>query len=143
MREERVMGMCSDKPDETNNVVKEPGNTYSTLADTSRDSYIPLNVAEVAQQIAARFQPERIILFGSHAYGEPHPGSDVDMLVVMETPLKEAEQATRICQRIEYHFGLDLIVRTPATLRHRLALGDSFLREIVDQGIVLYERPHD
>ncbi len=133
--------MCSDKSGETNNVVKEPGTTYSTLADTPCDSYIPLNVAEVAQQIAARFQPERIILFGSHAYGQPHPGSDVDMLVVMETPLKEAEQAARICQRIDYHFGLDLIVRTPATLRRRLALGDSFLREIVDQGIVLYERP--
>lgn len=141
MHEERAMGMCSDKSGETNNVVKEPGTTYSTLADTPRDSYIPLNVAEVAQQIAARFQPERIILFGSHAYGQPHPGSDVDMLVVMETPLKEAEQATRICQRIDYHFGLDLIVRTPATLRRRLALGDSFLREIIDQGIVLYERP--
>lgn len=81
-------------------------------------------------------------MFGSHAYGQPHPGSDVDLLVVMETPLKEAEQAARICQRIDYHFGLDLIVRTPATLTRRLALGDLFLREIVNQGIVLYERPH-
>lgn len=135
--------MCSDKPGETNNVVKEPGNTYSTLADTPRTFEIPPNVTEVAQQIATRFQPERIILFGSHAYGQPHPGSDVDMLVIMETPLKEAEQATRICQRIDYHFDLDLIVRTPATTTRRLTLGDLFLREIVDQGIVLYERPHD
>ncbi|MBN2390514.1 MAG: nucleotidyltransferase domain-containing protein [Anaerolineae bacterium] len=133
--------MCSDELDETNNAVKEPGNTYSALVDTSRD--IPHNVTAVAQQIVARFQPERIILFGSHAYGEPHPGSDVDLLVVMETPFKEAEQAARICQRIDYHFGLDLIVRTPATLNRRLALGDLFSREIVDQGIVLYERPHD
>lgn len=135
--------MRSDEPEEANNTVKEPASVYSTLADAPRDLHIPPNVTNVAAQIATRFQPERIILFGSHAYGEPHPGSDVDMLVVMETPLKEAEQAVRICQRIDYHFGLDLIVRTPATLRRRLALGDSFLREIVDQGIVLYERPHD
>lgn len=134
--------MRSDELEEANNTVREPASAYSTLADTPHDVAISPNVTAVAQQIAARFQPERIILFGSHAYGQPHPGSDVDLLVVMETPLKEAEQAARICQRIDYHFGLDLIVRTPATLTRRLALGDLFLREIVNQGIVLYERPH-
>jgi hypothetical protein len=60
--------------------------------------------------------------------------------VVMDTPLREAEQAIRICRVIEYHFGLDLIVRTPATLAHRLALGDSFLREATDRSVVLNER---
>ena len=118
----------------------------NTLNDTAlpsaTTSSLSTAVAVVAQQIAERFQPERIILFGSHAYGQPHPGSDVDLLVIMETPLKEAEQATHICQRIDYHFGLDLIVRTPATLTRRLKLGDLFLQEIVNQGIVLYEHPH-
>jgi hypothetical protein len=64
----------------------------------------------------------------------------VDLLVVMDTPLKETEQAVQICQTIEYHFGLDLIVRTPATMARRLALGDPFLREVVDKGKVLHER---
>lgn len=137
------MEMRSDELEGAHNTVKEPASVYSTLTDTPRDFAISPNVTAVAQQIAARFQPERIILFGSHAYGQPHPGSDVDLLVVMETPLKEAEQAARICQRIDYHFGLDLIVRTPVTLTRRLALGDLFLREIVNQGIVLYERPHN
>ena len=92
------------------------------------------------RQIVEQFQPQRIILFGSYAYGQPRPESDVDLLVVMDTPLRETEQAVRICQRIEYHFGLDLIVRTPATLAQRLTLGDPFLREIIDKGMVLYER---
>jgi predicted nucleotidyltransferase len=135
--------MNLDDSSEATNKVEESGNIYPTPVNEWRGFQIPPNVTAVAEQIAARFQPDRIILFGSHAYGQPHPGSDVDMLVVMETPLKEAEQAARICQRIDYHFGLDLIVRTPATLNRRLALGDLFLREIVDQGIVLYERPHD
>jgi hypothetical protein len=67
----------------------------------------------------------------------PRPESDVDLLVVMDTPLKETEQAVRICQAIEYHFGLDLIVRTPETMARRLALGDPFLHEVVSKGKVL------
>jgi len=61
----------------------------------------------------------------------------------MDTPLKETEQAIQICQAIEYHFGLDLIVRTPATIARRLALGDVFLKEIISKGKALYERAHD
>jgi len=98
------------------------------------------SIERVVGQIVERFRPERIILFGSYAYGRPGPGSDVDLLVVMDTPLKEMEQAVRICQAIEYHFGLDLIVRTPATMARRLALGDSFLLEATHNGKVLYER---
>ncbi len=98
------------------------------------------SIETVVRQIVERFQPEQIILFGSYAYGRPGPGSDVDLLVVMDTSLKEMEQAVRICQAIEYHFGLDLIVRTPATIARRLALGDSFLQEATRKGKVLYER---
>ena len=98
------------------------------------------SIETVVRQIVERFQPEQIILFGSYAYGRPGPESDVDLLVVMDTPLKEMEQAVRICQAIDYHFGLDLIVRTPATIARRLALGDSFLHEATQQGTVLYER---
>ena len=103
---------------------------------------IPPNAIEhTVRQIVEQFRPERIILFGSYAYGQPRPDSDVDLLVVMETPLKEIEQAVRICQAIDYHYGLDLIVRTPATLARRLALGDPFLREVIEKGKVVYERP--
>ena len=97
-------------------------------------------IAEIAWQIVDRFEPERIILFGSYAYGKPHPESDIDLLVVMKTPLKETEQAIRICQTIPYHYGLDLLVRTPANLHRRIALGDQFLNEITIRGKVLYER---
>jgi predicted nucleotidyltransferase len=97
-------------------------------------------IEDIVHQIAQRFQPEQIILFGSYAYGQPRQESDVDLLVVMDTPLKETDQAVRICQAIDYHFGLDLIVRKPDALARRLALGDPFLHEVVSQGIVLYER---
>jgi uncharacterized protein len=97
-------------------------------------------IEEVVQQIVERFQPRRIILFGSYATGQQRSDSDVDLLVVMDTRLNERAQAARICQSIEYHFALDLIVRTPAVLERRLALGDLFLLELLRDGKVLYER---
>ncbi len=102
---------------------------------------IPMRaIRAVVKQVAEKFQPEKVILFGSYAYGTPKAESDVDLLVVMNTPLKQIDQAVRICQEIEYHFGLDLIVRTPETLERRLMLGDPFLAEVVHRGKVLYER---
>ena len=92
----------------------------------------------MVQAIVARFHPERIILFGSQARGDAAPDSDVDLLVVMRTK-RPGEQSLRIRQAIECPFGLDLIVHSPQTLQRRLKLGDFFLRQIVEEGQVLYE----
>jgi len=96
-------------------------------------------IDEVVRQIAEKFHPQKIILFGSYARGKPRPESDVDMLVIMKTPLKEVEQAIEICQQIDYRFGLDLIVRKPDRLAERLRMGDWFLRDILEEGKVVYE----
>ena len=96
-------------------------------------------IDELVRQIADNFQPQRIILFGSYAWGTPRPESDVDLLVVMDTSLREAEQALQIYQKIDYLFGLDLLVITPERLTERLKWGDSFLQDIIKRGKVLYE----
>lgn len=90
-------------------------------------------VRTVIKQIATQFKPEKIILFGSYAYGKPKPESDVDLLVVMDTPLRPSVQAAQIVQVIDYHFGMDLLVRRPQQIAERVALGDSFLREIIEK----------
>ncbi len=97
-------------------------------------------IRKLARQIAERFQPERIILFGSYAYGQPHPDSDVDLLVVMPAR-NEIDQACRIRLAVDHPFPLDLIVRTPDNLRWRVKEGDWFLREITSRGKLLYEKP--
>ena len=89
--------------------------------------------------VAERFHPDKIILFGSQAYGTPHADSDVDILVVMPAR-NELDQAVRIRLAVDYNFPLDLLVRTPRNMAWRLAEGDSFLREIVSKGKVLYEK---
>jgi len=99
---------------------------------------IPLSaIRRFARRIAERFDPEKIILFGSFAYGTPHEESDVDLLVVMPT-YSEIQQSIRITLAFDREFPLDLIVRTPKRLRFWLAEGDSFLQEIASKGIVLY-----
>ena len=105
-----------------------------------RGAHVPLRVIRrFARQVAERFRPEKIILFGSHAYGAPHDDSDVDILVVMPAR-NQLDQACRIDDAFDPPFPLDLIVRTPKNLAWRLAEGDSFLGEIMDKGKVLYEK---
>jgi len=103
--------------------------------------YLPPNIPmsairRFARRIAEQFDPEKIVLFGSFAYGTPHQDSDVDLLVVMPA-YDEINQAIRIKSAFDLVFPMDLIVRTPERLRRRLAEGDSFLQEITRRGIVL------
>jgi predicted nucleotidyltransferase len=105
-----------------------------------RGADIPLRVIrDFARRVAERFDPERIILFGSYAYGQPHADSDVDILVVMPAR-NQIDQAVRIDLACEPCFPLDIIVRTPENMRWRLEEGDSFLREITSRGKILYEK---
>ncbi len=96
-------------------------------------------IREMARLIAEKFHPQKIILFGSYARGNPRPESDVDLLVVMDTNLKESEQAMQIRRHLGVMFGMDLIVRTPKRLAERIEMGDWFLRDIIKEGKVLYE----
>jgi len=103
---------------------------------------IPMQAVQaVADHIAKKFDPEKIILFGSHAYGNPEPWSDVDLLVVMDTNRHPVEVSQAILKNLpDFMFSVDVLVRTPATIKRRLALGDPFLEEVTSRGKILYER---
>jgi predicted nucleotidyltransferase len=98
------------------------------------------DILETCKEIAREFHPERIVLFGSYAYGTPTEDSDADLLVVMDIPEENTrQQAVVIRQRIPRRFRMDLIVRTPRELAFRVAHNDWFYREILERGKVLYE----
>jgi len=99
-------------------------------------------IQKYSDRIAAEFKPERIILFGSYAYGTPTADSDVDILVVMPFEGHPARKALDILNQIDPPFTIDLPVRSPEELRQRLAWNDFFLREIVEQGRELYAATH-
>ena len=96
-------------------------------------------IEEVARRIGEHFHPSKVILFGSYVYGKPIPDSDVDLLVVMETPLRSVEQAVAIRRVVDFPFPTDLLVRTPRQVAERSALGDLLIREALTKGRVLYE----
>jgi HEPN domain-containing protein/predicted nucleotidyltransferase len=101
---------------------------------------VPLEAIQaVVDHIAQNFNPEKIILFGSYAYGQPKPWSDVDLLVVLETDDPKQKQKEI---NLSFHapFGLDILVWTPQEIEQRIPLGDFFLREIVTKGKTLFQR---
>jgi len=103
---------------------------------------IPMKtIRAIAKHIAEKYHPEQIILFGSHAYGKPTSWSDVDLLVVMETPKGELETSLEIRKSLPLlTFGLDIVVRSRKVIEKRKKLGDWFLIDVTEKGKVLYER---
>lgn len=100
-------------------------------------------IKKLCRRIAEEFKPEKIILFGSQAYGKPTPDSDVDLLVVMQFEGSYFEQSHKIRMRLGLTLPIDLLVRTPTELQYRLEIGDRFMQEIVEQGKVMYEAAHN
>jgi predicted nucleotidyltransferase len=98
-------------------------------------------IRQFASQVAERFQPDKVVLFGSYAYGTPHADSGVDILVIMPAR-NQLDQAFKIHSTLLPPFPLDILVRTPANMHRRLAEGDSFHTEIVARGKVLYKKDH-
>jgi predicted nucleotidyltransferase len=98
-------------------------------------------IAAVAAFIGERFRPERVVLFGSRAYGVPCVASDVDLMVVMEAPRGPLQEALRIRLALELDppFPLDVLVRTPEQVREGLAAGELFIGEVLGKGVVLFE----
>jgi len=99
-------------------------------------------IKQICDRIAERYNPEKIILFGSHAYGRPTSESDVDLLVVMDFEGSPIQQAIKISRELGLVTPMDLLVRTPAQVQERLRIEDPFMREIVQRGKVLYEADH-
>ena len=99
-------------------------------------------LAEMVRRIVTALHPEKIMLFGSYAYGTPSCDSDVDLLVVMRTYARPADRYLAVSRLLRPRpFPLDILVKTPAEVVQALTKGDSFLREVITQGRVLYERP--
>ena len=96
-------------------------------------------INEIVIQIKKQFQPQKIILFGSSAWGSPAEDSDIDLFLIMESNLRRDERARKI-QKIfsDRTFPLDIIVYTPEEVEESLERGNSFIEEILSKGIVLH-----
>jgi predicted nucleotidyltransferase len=99
------------------------------------------SILDLRDRIAAEFRPQRIILFGSYAHGNPRSDSDLDILVILGHDDSGSKKAAEILGRLNPSIPVDLIVRTPEEIRTRLEANDFFLAEVMNHGQVLYEAP--
>ena len=100
----------------------------------------PKDIQATCDDIVREFAPLKVILFGSYAYGTPTEDSDVDLLVVMPVPESQTRSlAVEIRRRIPRRFRMDLVVRSPEEIAYRISHNDWFLREVTQEGQVLYE----
>jgi predicted nucleotidyltransferase len=97
-------------------------------------------IEALSKQIAEKFSPEKIILFGSYAYGVPHDNSDVDLLIVMEFTGRKLAKRMEIWRQVQPEFVTDLIIRTPNEMIWRYNQFDPLVRNAVNFGKVLYDR---
>ncbi len=99
-------------------------------------------IQQFAQRLGEEFSPQKVILFGSYAYGQPTRDSDVDLLVIMPFEGSTAAKSVEMQMKVRASFPLDLLVRTPEKVRERLEMGDILMREALSKGKVLYEVQH-
>lgn len=97
-------------------------------------------IIELSERIGRKYDPERIVLFGSHAYGSPREDSDVDLLVVMRFEGSAFRKSLEILNWLDPPFYIDVLVRDPEDARKRYREGDPLIREALDRGRVLHER---
>lgn len=105
------------------------------------DEHVRQVVQEIVRRLVADYAPEKIILFGSYAYGEPHGDSDIDLLIVKDTDAEFIDRQVavrRATTNAHRHIPFEPIVMTPAEVEQRLRIGDQFVQEIFGRGEVLY-----
>jgi len=96
-------------------------------------------IRQLGRDIGREFRPERVLLFGSYARGTATADSDVDLLIVLPFEGKPVQKSVEIRLKLRPSFPVDLVVRTPENVRERVAMGDDFMRELLEEGKVLYE----
>ncbi len=105
------------------------------------DPQIRANLTERVRHLVDMYAPQKVVLFGSYASGAPGPDSDLDLLIIKETPdrfLDRLREARRILAGERQEVPIEVLVLTPQELRERLAAGDQFLAHILEEGEVLY-----
>jgi len=96
-------------------------------------------IEDFGRRIGLEFGAEQVILFGSYARGSVTEDSDVDLLVIGPFEGRSVDRSVQIRMKLRPRFPVDLLVRTAEKVRQRVEMGDDFMREILEEGKVLYE----
>jgi len=97
-------------------------------------------IESLVQRIANEFDPDKVILFGSHAANRANEDSDVDMLVILPFEGRGFTKSLEILKAVNPPFPIDLIARRPDDTSRRYEQGDPLIRDALDHGVIMYER---
>lgn len=87
------------------------------------------------------YQPEKVILFGSHARGEPDEYSDLDLVVIKKTDKRFMERLVEASRIIGLDMGkVDVLVYSPEEWERMIEWENPFAQEVLKEGRVLYEK---
>ena len=98
-------------------------------------------IEDIVKKIVAGYSPQKIILFGSFAYGTPAEDSDVDLLIIKDTdkrPIERWMEVKRLLRDPKRMISISPLVYTMQEISDRLAIKDFFVREVLEKGEVLY-----
>ncbi|OGN09116.1 MAG: hypothetical protein A3J46_05175 [Candidatus Yanofskybacteria bacterium RIFCSPHIGHO2_02_FULL_41_11] len=100
------------------------------------------DIQKITDTIIEKFKPERIMLFGSRAWGSPNKDSDIDLFIVKDDRKKNTREMAIDLERIlsDRDIPLDILVYKPEQITKRLAVNDQFIAKIWRDGKILYER---
>lgn len=99
-------------------------------------------IERIIERIAEGYQPIKVILFGSHAWGQATEDSDIDLLIVEETSDRFIDRWVKVRELIpdpKRRIPVESLVMTPEELDRRIARGDQFFREVMARGKVVYQ----
>lgn len=103
---------------------------------------IPKKAKVASARIVSGYQPERIILFGSHAWGRPRRDSDIDLFVIKKTRSPRIERSVAVQSLLwGSRMPIDVLVYTPAEVKNRIAKGDFFVKNVMTKGTTVYKKP--
>jgi predicted nucleotidyltransferase len=112
------------------------------MPKTSKATAVRARIDDMVRRIVRKFQPELVILFGSHARGEAGPDSDVDLLVVLDFEGSALEKGLEIYQALyDRRVPLDVIVTRPGDFAWRKEVVGTIEWPAAREGKVLYARP--
>lgn len=97
-------------------------------------------IPEIKEKIVKEFQPQKIILFGSYAWGTPTDDSDLDLFIIKESQERRIDRQRKL-RKILWgsEVPMDFLVYTPKEVEKRLEIEDPFVSYILSKGKVLYQ----
>ena len=93
-------------------------------------------ISSITRKIKDRYNPEKIILFGSYAYGKPTRDSDVDILIIKKTKKRHIDRNVKIREIIGKEnklVAVETVVYTPKEINERVKMEDDFIKKILEK----------